>query len=146
MRISLLTCLAGLGLTLLYPAAARPADGIGKELLLSDTKSWNGATLPVYPQGPAEITIVKVTLPPGAALPMHKHPVITGGYVLSGQLTVHTEAGQAIHLKAGDPLLEVVNTWHYGANDGDDATTLVVFYVGTPGQPVTVLKPAAESP
>ncbi len=58
--------------------------------LVKTTKSWNGAGLPNYPQGQPEITILRIKIPVGAKLPMHEHPVINAGVLLSGELTVKT--------------------------------------------------------
>jgi quercetin dioxygenase-like cupin family protein len=111
-----------------------------KELVKS-TRSWNGSLLPAYPQGQPEITILRISIPAGTRLDMHTHPVINAVVLISGELTVVTADGQTKHLKAGDPLVEVVNTWHYGVNEGKVPVDLVVFYVGVVGKPITVLKP-----
>jgi quercetin dioxygenase-like cupin family protein len=111
-----------------------------KELIKS-TRSWNGAVLPAYPQGQPEITILRISIPAGTRLDVHTHPVINAVVLISGELTVVTEDGQKKHLKAGDPLVEVVNTWHYGVNEGKVPVDLVVFYAGVVGKPITVLKP-----
>ena len=44
--------------------------------------------------------------------------MINAGVLMSGQLTVETTDGNVLHLKAGDPIIEVVNTLHYGINEG----------------------------
>ncbi len=139
----LATALPILVLTIPNPAPAQE-NGIQMEVLLKSNQTWNGAALPAYPDGPPEITIVKLTVPPGTALPLHRHLVINGGMLLSGELTVRTEAGEETHLKAGDALLEVVNTWHAGRNEGSEPAVALVFYVGTPGVPLTVLESASE--
>jgi hypothetical protein len=43
-----------------------------------------------------------------------------------------------LHLKAGDPIVEVVDTWHYGKNEGKTPAEIIVFYAGTPDTPITV--------
>jgi len=43
-----------------------------------------------------------------------------------------------LHLKAGDAIAEVVNTWHYGKNEGDMPAEIIVFYAGTEGLPITI--------
>ena len=48
------------------------------------------------------------------------------------------EEGETLHLKAGDSIVEVVNTWHYGKNEGKDPAEIIVFYAGTPGTPITI--------
>lgn len=109
------------------------------ETLISDTKSWDGAQLPAYPEGQPEITLLKITIPPGARLPLHSHPVINAGILLSGQLVVTTENDDTITLNAGDPLIEVVHTLHYGRNPGTVPAEILVFYAGKVETPVTVL-------
>jgi len=59
---------------------------------------------------------------------------------LSGELTVVTEDNRTLHLKAGESLVEVVNKWHYGRNDGNETAELVVFYAGAPDTPITIKK------
>ncbi|MBF0522551.1 MAG: cupin domain-containing protein [Candidatus Omnitrophica bacterium] len=102
--------------------------------------SWDGTSLPAYPTGHPEITILRIVIPPGAALAKHKHPVINAGVLLKGELTVQTENGKILHLKAGDALVEVVDTWHYGKNEGAVPAEIIVFYAGTEGAPITVHK------
>ena len=108
--------------------------------LVKTTKSWNGAELPNYPQGKPQVTILRIKIPAGAKLPVHEHPVINAGVLLSGQLTVKTENGKTLYLKAGDPIVEVVDTWHYGINDGETPAEIIVFYAGAVGEKITVKK------
>jgi quercetin dioxygenase-like cupin family protein len=68
---------------------------------------------------------------------LHQHPVINAGVLLQGELTVETNEGKTLHLKAGDPIVEVVNTWHYGINEGDEPAEIIVFYAGVQGKPIT---------
>lgn len=113
------------------------ADGVTSEVLVKSTKSWNGAPLPAWPAGQPEITIARIRVEPGVKLPMHDHPVIIAGVLLSGSLTVATEDGQTLKLGPGDPIVEVVNTWHYGANEGTEPTEIIVFYAGSEGMPLS---------
>ena len=108
------------------------------ELLAKSTTMWDGTVLPAYPDGQPEISIVKVTIDPGQKLPMHQHPRINAGYLIRGTLTVHSEAGQELQLKAGDTLIELVDKWHYGYNPGTESAEIVVFYAGTPGTPLSI--------
>ncbi len=102
--------------------------------------SWNGAPLPLYKNAKPEITVLKITIPPGTSLPMHQHPVINVGYMISGELTVYCEDGKVLHLKEGDSIVEVVDTWHYGKNQGDQPAVIVVVYAGYEGAPITIYK------
>jgi quercetin dioxygenase-like cupin family protein len=116
---------------------ALDAGTVAVDVLAKTTTSWNGATLPSYPTGQPEVTILKISIPPHFQLPLHQHPVINAGVLLHGELTVVTKGGKTLHLKAGEPIVEVVNTWHYGINGGDEPAEIIVFYAGIQGEPVT---------
>ncbi|HVN25096.1 MAG TPA: cupin domain-containing protein [Syntrophorhabdales bacterium] len=108
--------------------------------LVKTTRSWNSALLPEYPQGQPEITILRISIPPGTRLDTHTHPVINAGVLLTGQFTVVTADGKVLHLKAGDPIVEVVNTWHYGINEGNVPAEIIVVYAGIVNTPITVVE------
>ncbi len=119
-------------------ASPRVARDVQSVQLVRSTASWDGQPLPAYMTGTPEITILRITIPPGHTLPMHKHPVINAGVLLKGELTVTTVSGQVLHLKPYDPIVEVVDTWHYGRNEGDEPAEIVVFYAGVDGEPITI--------
>lgn len=110
------------------------------ETLAKSSTSWDGATLPAYPAGQPEVTLLRITIPAGQKLPVHTHPVINVGLLLKGELTVQTEDGKTLVLRAGDPIVETVDTWHHGQNTGTEPAEIVVFYAGTQGQPVTLAR------
>lgn len=60
--------------------------------------------------------------------------------MLKGELVVKTVNNQTVNLKAGDALVEVVDTWHYGVNEGDIPAVIVVFYAGTVDKSITIKK------
>ena len=103
--------------------------------------SWNNALLPAYPAGDPEITILRIVIPAKGVLEKHKHPVINAGVLIKGELTVKTVDGKILHLKAGDAIVETVNTWHYGKNEGVEPAEIIVFYSGVKGAPITIHKP-----
>jgi quercetin dioxygenase-like cupin family protein len=119
---------------------ANEASTVVKQLVKS-TQSWDGKALPAYPQGQPEITILRISIPAGTRLDTHRHPVINAGMLISGQLTVVTSEGKTLHLKAGDPIVEVVNTSHYGINEGKVPAEIIVFYAGVHKKPITVVEP-----
>lgn len=108
------------------------------EVLSKTTSSWNGSDLPDYSEGEAEITILKITIPPKMKLPMHRHPVINAGVLIKGQLTVITAEEDTLNLKAGDPIVEVVDKWHFGLNEGGVPAEILVFYAGTKDKAITI--------
>ncbi len=98
---------------------------------------WNGDSLPDYPTSKPEISILKITIPAHSDLPLHNHPVINAGVLLKGELLVIDEDGKELFLKAGDPIIEVVNKNHLGRNSGDEDAEIIVFYAGSPGMEIT---------
>jgi quercetin dioxygenase-like cupin family protein len=120
---------------------AQEADTVKADVLARTNSSWDGAVLPNYAQGTPEVTILRITIPPKIKLPLHKHPVINAGVLLKGELTVVTEDKKTLHLKAGDAIVEVVNKWHYGKNEGNEAAEIIVFYAGIQGVPITIKEP-----
>jgi len=131
-------------LILLLSGCAIGGKDIKTDVLVKSGASWDGATLPAYPEQRPEITILRIKIPAGARLPLHKHPVINAGVLVSGELTVITKDNKTLHLKAGDPIVEVVDTWHYGKNEGDKPAEIIVFYAGTPDAPITVKEGAQQ--
>lgn len=127
-------------IVLIVLAAAPAFAHEGAQVLAKSEKSWDGATLPNYPTEQPQVTVLKVTVPPKTKLPWHKHDVINAGYLIKGELTVVSEDGKQLKLKPGDVLIELVDTWHYGRNDGDEPAEIVVFYAGTKNEAITVLK------
>ena len=94
-----------------------------------------------YPTGPGEVTLVEVTLAPGAETGWHHHPVQVLAFVLEGTLEVTLEGGRATTYAAGQGLAEVVQVRHNGRNRGRTPVRLLVTYCGVKGEPVTVKAP-----
>jgi len=127
-------------LLLLFPLGlfAQDKSGPERKQLAVSTTDWTGQQLPSYPSGQPEISLFKITIPPGQRFPMHKHPVINAAVVLKGELTITTDKGQVLQVKAGQPMIEVVNQWHYGANLGTEPVEMIAFYAGVKGTPTTI--------
>lgn len=121
-------------------SVADTGKGIESAVMGKSSSSWDGNLLPEYPAGQTEISILRIKIPPGVSLPMHKHPVINAGVLLAGELTVETENGARLHLKAGEAIVEVVDVWHCGRNEGKVPAEIIVFYAGTDCLPVTVYR------
>lgn len=119
---------------------AQDVNTVTVDVLAKTISSWDGRDLPDYTKGKPEITILRITIPQGVQLPLHKHPVINAGILLKGELTVVTEDNKTLHLKAGDSIVELVNKWHYGKNEGNKPAEIIVFYAGILGTPITIKK------
>lgn len=121
-------------------AWAEDLNAVRVDVLAKTSLSWDGSRLPDYSKGTPEITILRIKIPPGAQLPLHEHPVINAGVLLSGELTVVTEDNKTLHLKAGEPIVEVVNKWHYGKNEGDKTAEILIVYAGVLDTAITIKK------
>jgi len=127
-------------LALTTSAWAQHSDTAIVDVLTKTTSSWDGSALPQYPKGQPEITILRITIPPKTQLQVHEHPVINAGVLLKGQLTVVTENKEILQLRAGDPIVELVNKSHFGRNEGDEPAEIIVFYAGIKDRPITIEK------
>lgn len=131
-------------------AAARPAPsappqisgssqaGIKTETLAQSTSAWDGTPYVAYPLGQPQLTVRRITLAPHTALDWHRHAMPTAAYVLSGELTVEKKDGTKKHFATGEVVVETVGTVHRGVT-GDQPATLIAFYPGTPGLPLSQL-------
>lgn len=117
-------------LCVLFASYCFAAGNVESVTLVKSDKSWDGSAMPAYPKEAPEISVLKITIPPHTELPLHKHPIINAGYMVKGSLKVVTDENKTLHLKAGEALVEVVDKWHYGVNEGDEPVEIVVFYAG----------------
>ncbi len=129
-----------LGLLITTHYRAENKNGTQVDVLTKTNLSWDGSHLPDYPKGKPEITILRIKIPPGLQLSRHEHPVINAGVLLDGELTVKTEDNKVLHLKAGDSIVEVVNKWHIGKNEGNTTAEILVFYARVIDTPITIYK------
>ncbi len=115
------------------------------KILLQTQTEGAGAKL-VYPAGaPAEVTTVLVEIAPGRQTNWHVHPVPCFAYMLKGEIAVETATGEKKTFKAGDAIAEVVNVLHNGTNPGATPARLVLFVIGTAGQPFAIKAPGAPT-
>jgi quercetin dioxygenase-like cupin family protein len=78
------------------------------------------------PSNPDVVTSI-ATFPPGAELPIHKHPYPHYVYVLEGNLTVfNVDTGKSFVAKQGQFIVETNANWHYGKNEGTVPVKLLV--------------------
>ncbi len=101
---------------------------------------WNEQPIkPINIEHP-EVTILRITIPAGEKLAMHKHPILNVGYLTKGELTVRSEKGDVIVLHPGDPIVELIDVWHYGESTGSSDAEIVVTYVGEKGDALSLIK------
>lgn len=96
------------------------------------TRTADGAPIR-FPQGDAEVSACTYMIPPGAKLPVHKHPYPRFAYVMEGDLRVTLAAGKTFDYHPGDFIAEVVDTWHSGETLGSTPVKLFVIDATPPG-------------
>jgi quercetin dioxygenase-like cupin family protein len=118
------------------PAQPAAPAGIKIETLLKTDNAWDGSRYQSYPSGQPQISVLKIEVPAHSSLPWHTHPIPNAGYVLAGEITVEKPNGEKQTVKAGQVLPETVNSVHRGVT-GDSPVTLIVFYAGAVGLPLS---------
>ena len=144
LRFTLLVALLASTFAVAAEQSSQPAysSGVTTKILLRTQVDGAGQPI-VYPAGaPAEVTAVHVTIAPGQQTNWHTHPVPCFAYMLEGEITVETADGKKHTFKAGDAVPEVVNVLHNGTNAGTTPARLVLFVIGTAGQPFAVKAPS----
>lgn len=116
------------------------AYAANSETLIQTGTHWNNQEIkPIHIENP-QITMLRITIPAGEKLAMHKHPILNIGYLTKGELTVRSENGDVLVLKPGDPIVELVDVWHYGESTGDEDAEIVVTYVGDKDDSLSIAK------
>ena len=110
------------------------------ETVIQTQTHWNGQSIqPLNIKNP-KVTMLRMSSPAGEKLAMHKHPILNVGYLTKGELTVRSEKGDVLVLKPGDPIVELVDTWHYGESTGSGDAEIVVTYVGEKDDELSIIK------
>ncbi len=134
--------LFALVIALLTPVRAdENHPGVVTELVVRSGNDWTGSPLPPYLSSAPEVAVMRFTIPPQTALPIHKHPAINAAYIIDGELTVIQESGVQRIFKKGEVVIEMVEKWHHGINQGSVPVELVVFYATTKDLPLAIKKP-----
>ena len=108
------------------------------EILVSSSESWGG-DLFAYPEGQAQMTLQRITLPSGFRTPVHKHLQPGVAYVAKGRLECVIKANQTLLSGPGDSFATTFGEVpHYCENIGEEVAIIYVAYAGIKGQPLTV--------
>ena len=133
-RISFIIVLSCICLT----AKSQYNKGVVLESVLKTDTTSIGQKI-VYPTfANDEVSIVKVTLPPGKSTGWHKHFFPVFAYVLKGTLTVEVENKKTLQFPVNSSFSEVINTLHNGVNNGNEDVVLIAFFMGEKDKPLSV--------
>jgi quercetin dioxygenase-like cupin family protein len=125
------------------PSKGQDAEATGKvraKRIFSGTTTNSGQPIKL-PQGNVEVVVWMYDIPAGSKLAVHKHPYQRYAYVLQGTLQVtDVQNGRSFEYKPGDFIVEMVDGWHYGANNGKVPVRLLVIDQVEPGQANSILR------
>ena len=129
-----------IALCICFVLKAQYNNEIKVELLLKTDTTSIGQKI-IYPNFQSdEVTIAKVTIPPGKSTGWHKHTIPVFAYVLTGNLTVEIENKQTKQFPENTTFSEVINTFHNGINNGKIDVVLIAFYMGEKGKPLSIVR------
>ena len=108
------------------------------ENLVRATESWGG-DLYAYPEGQAQMTLLRITIPAGFRTQVHTHPQPGVAYVVKGLLECVVKADKTLIVGPGDGFATTFgDVPHYCENIGDKDVLVLVAYAGVETQPVTI--------
>jgi quercetin dioxygenase-like cupin family protein len=134
----LITSILCLALSACVSTHSDKTESITSTQLIKTTSTWDGKAI-TYPTGEkAQVTALMIEIPVNGETGWHRHPVPSFAMIIEGTLDVMLKDGSVNHLKAGDPLVEVVDTAHNGRNTGTVPVKIMVFYTGTVNSVLTI--------
>ena len=108
-----------------------------EQIIKTDTTSIGQKI--IYPQFQnSEVTILKVTIPPGKSTGWHKHNFPVFAYVQEGVLTVEIENKKTMTFGTNSSFSEVIDLKHNGVNNGKVSVVLIAFFMGEKGKPLSL--------
>ena len=165
MLLTITAALVGIGVliqqrppvSLAFQSTAAPPAVIASEVL--------GHATPAMVENP-ELALGRVTIMPGAAIPVHYHAGTQIGVVVQGELTYTVfsgeiawnredspsvdpriiEPGETVVARAGDALIESPGAVHQGRNDGDVPLVIYLSTLFPAGAPRAVIVDATPTP
>ena len=109
---------------------------VASTLLHRATTTADGAPIRYPASDHPEVSTLAIVIPPGAETGWHKHPGPLYTYVVAGEVDVELDGGKVARYGAGDVVYEVVDSWHNGVNRGSEDVRLIVFALGSEGEPL----------
>jgi len=106
---------------------------------LASAVATNSGQPIMLPPGAVQVTVSRVVIPAGTALPVHKHPYPRYAYVEAGRIRVtNTDTGGEVEFEPGGFIVEAIGQWHTGLALGPEAVRLLVIDQHPPGAANTI--------
>ncbi|HEY8572212.1 cupin domain-containing protein [Phenylobacterium sp.] len=119
------------------PAAAQAPAPVSRQIS-AQARTMSGQPI-LLPQGPVQVTYTETVVPPGGALPPHKHPYPRYALVMSGRLKVtNLVTGTVSEVKAGELAIDAIDQWHEAVVLGAEPVRMLVIDQAPPGVVNTV--------
>jgi len=112
-------------------------DLIIEPILKTDTTSL-GQKISYPNTTNSEVTMLKITIPPGKTTGWHEHDNPVFAYVLKGTLTVELEGNKVLKFAENSSFSEVIHKAHRGINKESGDLVLLAIYLGEMGKPLSV--------
>ena len=130
---------AGLFVSTAALAQDLPKESVGTEatVLLKTTVTVADQPISLPETEKPEITSMLVTIQPKGHSSLHEHPIPVIAYVLEGAVEVRG-GGVTRTIKAGEALVEPMNSPMQTFNPGDVPAKILVVQVGAEGKPTSV--------
>lgn len=108
-----------------------------EKMLESDVNSMGQQI--VYPQvKDAQVTMMKITFPPGETTGWHKREIPVLCYIIKGTLTVETEDHKITEFKENSCFTKSYNIYHKGTNKGKTHLVVFIIYLGGDGKVLSI--------
>lgn len=118
-------------------ATDNPPSAVVARPVIRTVSAWDGSSLGTYLAGPVELTILRVSVPPGAHSDWHTNPTPVAVYVMSGELHIAVQGTTDRQIiGAGDGFAEIRSMVNRHGTGGPEGAELVVFFAGAPGLPL----------
>lgn len=117
--------------------AEKNPSSLKKEILMQNGSSWDGVPYS-YPEDQLEISMLRLTIPTGTAIPWHWHDVPEIAYIVSGELTVEKHGSTEKKIfKTGEAFAETMGSKnvHRGLAEKEQLV-MIGFFAGRKGVPL----------
>jgi quercetin dioxygenase-like cupin family protein len=122
------------------PSSAMADGAVSVAPLFKGGKTILDQGLGYRQDGPLEISSEIIAVAPQGKIPEHMHLTPFYAYILEGEITVTYANGVENTYKQGQAMLEAINIWHHGVNNGDVPVKILVVNMGVEGVPNTIAR------